>query len=143
MYLQLLRVNIFSVCSGVVRFRIFVVALFVDLFVQNFLWGFTCQGSRHHVAQNLALGFILNQLLVWTFKRIVDLKHTIAYFRLLSWVLLKHVVLASFRPRRPRSPIVSRSVAVQIQTDFSSYACAAGRFNNSLVRSAKISHYCH
>ena len=50
--------------------------------------------------------------------------------------------LASFRPRGPHSPIVSRSFAVQVQTDFSSYACAAGRFNNSLVRSATISLYC-
>ena len=143
MYLQLLRVNIFSVCSGVARFRNFVVALFVDLFVQNSPWGFICQGSRHHVAQNLALGFTLNQLPVWTFKRIVDLKHTITYFWLLSRVLWKHLVLASFRPKKPHSPIVSRSFAVQIQTSFSSYVCAAGRFNNSLVRSATISHYSH
>ena len=143
MYLQLLRVNIFSVCSGVARFRNFVVALFVDLFVQNFPWGFICQGSRHHVAQNLALGFILNQLPVWAFKQIAVLNHPITYCWLLSWVLFKHLALASFQPRRPHSPIPSRSFAAQIQTGFSSYVCSAGRFNNSFVRSATISHYCH
>ena len=68
MYLQLLRVNIFSVCSGVARFRSFVVALFVDLFVQSSPWGFIRQGSQHRVAQSPALAYILDQLPVWSFK---------------------------------------------------------------------------
>lgn len=74
--------------------------------------GLHFQGWRHRFSQSLALGFILNQLPVWTFKYSIDIKHAITYFWLSSWVLLDHLALLSFRPKRPHSSIVFRPSVV-------------------------------
>ena len=79
----------FSVCSGVARLRNLVVAMFVNMFVQHSPRAFIFWGWRRRFAQNLALGYILNQVPVWTFKHIVDLKHASAYFLVVALGLVE------------------------------------------------------
>ena len=87
MYLPLLRVNIFSVCSGVARLRNFAVAMFVNIVLRSCPWGLHLSTLTTPFCSESCPGFHSKSITCGLPNKIVDLKRAIAYFWLLSWGL--------------------------------------------------------